>query len=231
MINTYQTSLPPPPPVPPRLSRPGPVLIPAPALSHSYSKSLIRFLVGLVLLHLLLSLGGFIYLYHTSRTEKLPTGKTAFLSSEGNSHKAMARMIVKPPSHEPTDKLTGKPALGYLQWNMGHSVLRNINYYHTNWLTVLQPGDYYVYARVTFSRWNPKLPLACRVKLRSSEKGVERDVMKAYCSLQANSSSPCTATQAEVITLEARSQLSVWVQDLSLVDYDEEATTFGMYKL
>ncbi|XP_071374313.1 CD40 ligand isoform X2 [Centroberyx affinis] len=230
MINTYQTSLPPPPPVPPRLSRPGAVLIPAPALSRSYSKSLIRFLVGLVLLHLLLSLGGFIYLYHTSRMEKLPTAvgkekKSAFLSQD-NSQKAMARMIVKQPSHNPTDNTAR-----YLEWNMGHSVLRNINYYYSSWLTVLQPGDYYVYARVTFSRWNPKLPLACIVKMRSSEMGEERDVMKAYCSLQGNSSGLCTATQAEVITLEARSQLSVWVQDLSMVNYEEEATTFGMYKL
>lgn len=34
-----------------------------------------------------------------------------------------------------------------------------------------------------------------------------------------------------MITLEKGHQLSVWVHDLSLVDYKDGATTFGMYKL
>lgn len=63
MINTYQTSLAP-PPVPPRHSRPHSVLIPAPHLSQGRSKPLISLLVTLVLLELLLSVGGFVYLYH-----------------------------------------------------------------------------------------------------------------------------------------------------------------------
>lgn len=114
---------------------------------------------------------------------------------------------------------------------MGRSFYRNINYYRISWLTVLQPGDYYVYARVTFSRGHAKIPLASRVTFRESETAKEREVMKAYCSLESQSSGLCTATQAEVITLKAGNQLSVWVQDLSLVDYEEGATTFGMYQL
>ncbi|KAM3867022.1 CD40 ligand [Diretmus argenteus] len=232
MINTYQTSLAA-PPVPPRLSRSGPLLLPATAPSHGHSRSLLRFLVGLVLLHLLLSLGGFIYLYHTSRMEKVPLeGSAESLSSGETSHKTMARMIVKQPGTP-----TAIPTSGYLKWNMDYSHRRNINYYLASWLTVLQPGNYYVYARVTFSRWDSSLPLASIVKLRESETGKETDVMKAYCSLekpdagQARSPAMCTASQGEVITLKAGNQLSVWVQDLSSVDYEEGATTFGMYKL
>lgn len=67
MINTYQTSLAP-PPVPPRHSRPHSVLIPAPHLSQGRSKPLISLLVTLVLLELLLSVGGFVYLYHNCNT-------------------------------------------------------------------------------------------------------------------------------------------------------------------
>lgn len=62
MINTYQTSLAP-PPVPPR-SRSQPVLIPASLPSQGHNKVLVRFLVGVVVLHLFLSLAGFFYLYY-----------------------------------------------------------------------------------------------------------------------------------------------------------------------
>lgn len=65
MINTYQTSLA--PPVPPRHSRTHSVLIPEPLPSQGHSKSLIWVLVGVVLLHLLLSVGGFIYLYNNGK--------------------------------------------------------------------------------------------------------------------------------------------------------------------
>lgn len=107
----------------------------------------------------------------------------------------------------------------------------NVNYYHSSWLTVKQPGVYYVYSRVTFSKRSPRVPLVSWVKMRESETGEERVVMKAYCSLPSDNTDMCTATQGEVMTLEAGSQLSVWVQDLSCVDYAEEATGFGMYKL
>ncbi|XP_041799418.1 CD40 ligand isoform X2 [Chelmon rostratus] len=229
MINTYQTSLAP-PPVPPRLSRSHPVLIPAPLPSQGHSKSLIRFLVGVVLLHLFLSVGGFIYLYHNDKMEKMYSAEgKAYLSSEKQetSYKTLARMTVAE---------TSTPTSGYLTWNMNHSVRRGINYYHKSWLTILQPGDYYVYSRVTFSKGDSKRPQASWVKLRKNETAGEKTVMQAYCSLDSHSGSAsiprlCTATQGEVITLEKGNQLSVWVPDLSQVNYEEGATTFGMYKL
>ncbi|XP_076594834.1 CD40 ligand [Chaetodon auriga] len=232
MINTYQTSLAP-PPVPPRLSRSHPVLIPAPLPSSGHSKSLIRFLVGVALLHLFLSIGGFIYLYHNGKMEKFHSteGKAAYLSSEKQevSYKTLARMVVDQKAPTATTS-------GYLKWDIKHSLRRGINYYHNSWLTILQSGDYYVYSRVTFSKGDSQRPLASRVRLRKNDTAEEKTVMQAFCSLDSNSGSAsiprlCTATQGEVITLEKGNQLSVWVQDLSLVDYEEGATTFGMYKL
>ncbi|XP_070769673.1 CD40 ligand [Enoplosus armatus] len=234
MINTYQTSLAT-PPVPPRHSRSHSVLIPAPLPSQGHRKSLIWFLVGVVLLHLFLSVGGFIYLYYYGKQEKLPSaeGKTAFLSSEkkDTSYKTLARMVVDQRSHT-----AQKSKLGYLQWAINHSILKNINYYHNSWLTILESGDYYVYSRVTFSKGDSERPLASTIKLRKNKAREEKDVMKAYCNLDGGNGSPsvprlCTVTQGDVITLEKGNQLSVWVQDLSLVDYEEGATTFGMYKL
>uniref|UniRef100_A0A8D0ANG0 CD40 ligand n=1 Tax=Sander lucioperca TaxID=283035 RepID=A0A8D0ANG0_SANLU len=229
MINTYQTSMA--PPVPPRLSASQPVLIPAPLPSRGHSKSLVRFLVGVVLLHLFLSVGGFIYLYHNDKM-MFVLSPVAFISSEKQetSEKALARMVVQQKSHTSDEK----SELGYLQWDMRHSILRNIRTYYNSRLTILQPGDYYVYSRVTFSKGDSKRPLVSRVKLRDSDTGKEKVVMQAYCNLNVRDSSIphlCTATQGELITLEKGNQLSLWVQDLSLVNYEEGATTFGMYKL
>ncbi len=125
---------------------------------------------------------------------------------------------------------------GYLQWDMNHSFQRGINYFKKSWLTVLQPGDYYVYARVTFSKGDSKIPLATKVKLKKNNTEEEKTVMQAFCNLDshggsASAPSLCTASQGELITLEKDDKLSVWVQDLSLVNYEEGATTFGMYKL
>ncbi|XP_029297771.1 CD40 ligand [Cottoperca gobio] len=233
MINTYMTSMAP-PPVPPRHSRSHSVLIPAPLPSKGHSKTLVRFLVGVVLMHLFLSVGGFIYLYQNDKSLSVHVpsgeGKTAPRSSgkQDASYRPMARMAVTQRSHS--------SAPGNLQWEINHSVHRSINYYNNSWLTILQPGDYYVYSRVTFSKGDSVGPLVSRVKMRKNEKGEEKVVMVAYCNLDSASGSAlspqlCTASQGETITLEKGNQLSVWVQDLSLVNYEEGATTFGMYKL
>ncbi|XP_042349580.1 CD40 ligand [Plectropomus leopardus] len=239
MINTYQTSLAP-PPVPPRLSRSHQVLIPGPLPSQGHSKYLVRFLVGVVLLQLFLSVGGFIYLYNKdqkfpprSHSAKIKAGKADALSSELEeaSNKVLARMVVKQRPHTPDQK----PEPGYLQWDWEHSTLTNIRPYYNSWLTILQSGDYYVYSRVTFSRGDSKLPLASRVMLNKTA-NEEKIVMQSFCSLDSSDGTAvvprlCTATQGEVITLEEGNRLSVWIQDLSLVNYEKEATTFGMYKL
>ncbi|KAM6952955.1 CD40 ligand [Lycodopsis pacificus] len=240
MINTYQTSMAP-PPVPPRLSGSHSVLIPAPLPSQGHSKSLVRFIVVVVLLHLFLSIGGFIYLYHNDEMHSfLPRpgngveGKVDYRSSEKQetSDKTLARMVVDERSRTPNKK----SSLGYLQWDFNHSVLRYIDYYQNNWLTIREPGEYYVYSRVTFSKGDSKLALVSKVNLRKNEKEKEKVVMQAYCNLDSGNGSTliprlCTATQGEVIRLEKGNQLGVWVQDLLLVNYEEGATTFGMYKL
>ncbi|XP_026185499.1 CD40 ligand [Mastacembelus armatus] len=235
MINTYQTSLAP-PPVPPRLHRSDRVLIPTPLPSQGHSKPLIRFLVGVVVLHLVLSVTGFIYLYQTFNMGKLPASavQAALLASEKQEtfHRPLAHVVVqKQSAKEPQESQAG-----YLQLDTSHSVFKETNYYHENWLTIQQSGFYYVYSKVTFSKGDSKLPLASLIKLRTNENEKEKTVMKAYCNLNSHHGSTeiphmCSATQGQVITLVKGNQLSVWVQNLSLVDYEEGATVFGIYKL
>ncbi|XP_030594685.1 CD40 ligand [Archocentrus centrarchus] len=232
MINTYQTSLAP-PPVPPR-SRSQPVLIPASLPSRGHNKVLIRFLVGVVVLHLFLSLAGFFYLYYhehmgnrfsTEGKDGSPSSEKQKMDKQDTFYKPSARMAVQ--------KAEKPNSSGYLQWDTRHSVLRVINYYEQSWLTIPQDGDYYIYSRVTFSKEHSVKPLASLVKLRkhAADKDV-KDIMKAYCYLSSTKNPHmCTASQGDVITLEKGNQLGLWVQDLSLVDYEEGATVFGIYKL
>ncbi|XP_008418903.1 CD40 ligand [Poecilia reticulata] len=237
MINTYQTSmaLPQvPPPVPPRLGRPEPILIPTQLPSPGYSKPLLRFLVCVVTLHLFLSVGGFLYLYYNERqiahaTYSSPQGRVGFppVEKQETTYKAFARMLIGKPN-----AIIEKKS-GYLEWRMDLSVRKNINYYGNSWLTVLEPGDYLIYSRVTFSK-HSVAPLTGCIKLRNMETGEEKEVTKAHCSLSDKDGlNPqlCTVTLQDVITLSRGNQLSVWVENLSLVDYGKQSTSFGMYKL
>lgn len=226
MINTYQTSVFP-PAVPPRLRQQAPAL----ASRRCSGGAGLRVLVVVVVLHLVLSVGGFFYLY-TGRMifpfkSATPNeeGKASPLSSEGRSekasHTAMASMTVK----------RAKKPLEYLEWNMDHSMRRNVGYYRASWLRVTQPGDYYVYARVGFSRGEPGLSLVSMVRLMHDKAGTPRDMMKAYCSLGNNVDGLCTASQGQVLRLQEGNLLGVWVENSTWVDYERGATTFGMYKL
>ncbi|CAJ1058840.1 CD40 ligand [Xyrichtys novacula] len=242
MINTYQTSLAP-PPVPPRQHGGShQVLIPAPLPTKAYSKSLLHFLVGVVLLNLFLTTGGFIYLSF-KMDEKSPTAqeKAFFVPPEKQiglrpetPGKALAHlMLYEPPG-------MGKSIPGLLQWDIGHSDLRNISLFFKNKVVIQKSGKYYVYSKVTFSKVTSSKSdsgslLTSRVMLKRKV-DEEKAAMKAYCNLDTNSGSVsiprmCTATQGEVIALEKGDKLSVWVEDLSLVDYEDGATSFGMYEL
>lgn len=121
-------------------------------------------------------------------------------------------------------------AAGYLQWNTKNSVLKGIGRYNWTLLTVEQTGDYYVYSRVTFSTAAARSPLSNEVMLRKDNTDKAKTVMQAYCNL-GHGGTMCTASQGELMTLERGNQLGVWVEDLTLVNYDTAATTFGMYKL
>ncbi|XP_014840125.1 PREDICTED: tumor necrosis factor ligand superfamily member 6-like [Poecilia mexicana] len=237
MINTYQTSMAlpqAPPPVPPRLGRPEPILIPTQLPSPGYSKPLLRFLVCVVTLHLFLSVGGFLYLYYNERqiahaTYSSPQGRVGFppVEKQDTTYRAFARMLIGKPN------ATIEKKSGYLEWRMDLSVRKNINYYGKSWLTVLEPGDYLVYSRVTFSK-HSIAPLTGCIKLKNMETGAEKEVAKAHCSLSDKDGlNPqlCTVTLQDVITLSRGNQLSVWVENLSLVDYGKQSTSFGMYKL
>ncbi|XP_020491507.1 CD40 ligand [Labrus bergylta] len=238
MINTYQTSLAP-PPIPPRHNGSHSVFIPAPAPSKGHSKVLLQFVLGVVLLQLFLSIVGFIFLSSNVKKEHFSSAevnpKMSLLLSEQKkgpsserTDKALASMVVSQKARTQTS------TAGYLQWDEKHSDLRNISLFSPTQLAIQKSGKYYVYSKVTFSKGDPGRPLTSWIMLRKSMTDKDEVAMKAYCNLDSHRGSVpnlCTATQGGVVTLESGNQLSVWVQDCSLVDYEEGATAFGMYEL
>lgn len=257
MINTYHTSMAP-PPVPPRLhSSHGaqPMLIPTP-LPQGPSKTLIRVLVTVVLLNLLVTAVGIIYLYmnnkqqgtlpssagtgpqvsmQTQQSSELIEGSESYIqkhhshSMQDTSLRAFAQMTVQRPPTPP------KSESGHLQWDMKDSQYSypHINYFNSSWVTIEKSGYYFVYSRVTFSSSRSTVPLTNMVMLRKTKSDKNKAIMKAYCHLDQSStkSNVCTATTEDVFKLEKGNQLSVWTEDKSLVDYDEKATVFGLYTI
>ena len=117
---------------------------------------------------------------------------------------------------------------------MDHSILKNVGYYWASWLKVQQAGDYYVYARVSFSGGEkPGMTMVSKVLRKHNDTGKPHDVMKAYCSLGNHGSAPgqCTVSQGQVLSLQMGNLLGVWVENHTWVNYEREATTFGMFKL
>uniref|UniRef100_A0A8C7ZDI5 CD40 ligand n=1 Tax=Oryzias sinensis TaxID=183150 RepID=A0A8C7ZDI5_9TELE len=239
MINTFQTSIAP-PPVPPRLGRSQPFLIPAPLPSSGSNKHLIRFLVCVVTLLLFIAVGGFLFIYYNNNNnnnnkeaEKGPSAQAIVGHHPSEKRETSSRALARMIADSGQKSNTKNESSGYLKWQKDHSILKKINFYKEHWVTILEPGDYHVFSRVTFSKGSLRKPLAGRIKLRQSHSEEEEIKMKAYCSLNYSASNPqmCTITMEDLLTLKRGNQLSVWVQDLSLVDYEEGATTFGMFQL
>ncbi|KAM9795120.1 CD40 ligand [Neosynchiropus ocellatus] len=229
MINTYQSSVAA-PPLPPRIQRKQPVLIPTQLPTPGSRKPSIQFLIGVVLLHLFLSVAGFMYFFLTSRQSRQEERRSPEAMKggppQGDSGKASAFMAVKPSPN--------KTAPSALLWNIDHSKRKHVDCHEDGWLTIKQSGLYYVYSKVTFSKADPERSLSSMVKLRK-DGPTEEVVMEASCSLHRPGSDhfpqTCTATQGQILNLHDGNQLSLWVENPSRVEYKKSATTFGMFKL
>ncbi|XP_072289392.1 CD40 ligand [Eucyclogobius newberryi] len=245
MINTHHSSVAP-PPVPPRLhsSSQGaqPVLIPTTMLPQGHSRNLMRFMVALVLLNLLLSMFGFFYLYRNGTPQSKQDMPSSYTGagpefSMQKQHTEHSHHVEKRASHRVFAQMEflrptrpHKSHSGHLIWNIKHSKysIPHVNYYNNSWLTIEEPGHYFVYSRVTFSNGLHTKTLMNQVQLRKSTTDKPRVTMQAFCHTQ---SSLCTATAEGLIRLEKGNQLSVWTEDVSLVNYYEGATAFGLYNL
>ncbi|XP_042558700.1 CD40 ligand isoform X1 [Clupea harengus] len=174
-----------------------------------------------------------LFSFQASKTE----GRVAMLTGE-HYRGAVAHMPVKTSSKPCT--ATDNQACA-LEWNSDHSTKANVDTAGDSRLSIKHSGYYYVYSQVTFSVKNSKaaptntirhVKWKNSVKLFSKKVELEESdevLLRAYC--PSNLSSQCTASQGGVFKLEKDEQLYVQVTDLSWVNYDWNATFFGLYKL
>ncbi|KAJ8407198.1 hypothetical protein AAFF_G00288740 [Aldrovandia affinis] len=213
MINTYHTSLPP-PPVPPRQGAHRP--------ATGRATPLLWFLSVVMVLQMGVTFGGFVYLFRKSSTISQAAEKVGFLSGSVpfQDSGVVAHMAPESDSGSFTSKT--------LKWNRAHSLLVKVTYLYTpGALKILIPGEYYVYSQVTFSKMHPKAPLFHSIVSRRSMEN--KVLLRAYASL--NNEKPLTSFQGGVFKLEKDEELSLNVTDTSLVNLEVTSTTFGLFML
>ncbi|XP_023700128.2 CD40 ligand-like [Paramormyrops kingsleyae] len=255
MINTYNNSLPSPPPVPPRGNRPEP----RPGTGHS--KWQIRGLTSLIFLHFLVTLGMFIYFWSNNRAgdmreeavamkmlqdcgkdslghqSVLDCLKISQTEGEGEVHSrdgqfSALRVMAHMKAEKPSQDSSPRSALKELQWDQKESIVRDVvHLYGRGMLQIGLSGYYYIYSQVTFSKTHPKTPLVQTVMHWSGTSGKEEGnlLMKAFC--YKSSVEQCTSFQGGVFKLESGQKVSVNVTDKDLVHFDGTATTFGLFQL
>ncbi|XP_028816476.1 CD40 ligand [Denticeps clupeoides] len=225
MINTFHTSLPP-PPVPPRLGH---------RRSEPRQNSpLVWFLSVVLVLHMIVTLLGFIYLFQRSNQGNQISqleARADKLSSE-RLHQPLAHMSLK--NNNPTCTVEDKvPCV--LVWNNDHSVRVNVDTEGPSRLKIKQTGYYYVYSQVTFSKRDVKTsPQNSIIKstdqsLRETHNKKDEVLLDSYCSV--GYTSQCSAFQGGIFKLEQDEELYVRVTNLTWVSPDWNSTFFGLYKL
>ncbi|XP_006633058.1 CD40 ligand [Lepisosteus oculatus] len=258
MINTYNTTLP--PPLPPRQM--------ARVSSGSPTRPVIWFLSAVILVHMVVSVIMFMYLFR--KVEEFQTlvsnhddlillrrlhqceaqtqdksslldcakvvSKFQSLLSKASTMQeslqaglkgdrpttAVAHLRVKKNPGSPTgNKIT--------QWSEDHSLLKNVDFdSFRSMIRITTPGIYYIYSQVTFSKTQDKAPVVQNVM--KEWKGQESTLLTASSSLS-NSRDPSLYTiyQGGVFELKKDEYLYVKVTNLSLVNFNENSTMFGLF--
>ncbi|XP_052006262.1 CD40 ligand isoform X2 [Xyrauchen texanus] len=235
MINTFHTAYNP-PPVPPRAgySRPQP----------PGNTPLVKFLSVMLLLLIILSFGGFLFLFQKLNVLQAQynkdmmiqdrqqvsegTEKVARLSGEASFKGPAAHMILQ---NEHTAKSTDKSLSNKLHWDLDHSFLQDVQLSSTrDTLTIQHPGIYFIYSQVTFSKHSDRaLKQAIKSKVPQGRQNEDKEILKSFCSLNTNNSHLCTASLSGVFRLKKDQQLYVTVTNTSLVNRD--SCSFGLFKL
>ncbi|KAI1898068.1 hypothetical protein AGOR_G00068530 [Albula goreensis] len=217
MINTYHTSLPP-PPIPPRPGHHQP--------PSGRSTPFLWFLSVIMVLQMGVTFGGFIYLFRKTNmlqseflrrgyddlvvlkrlqechegsldsNSLLDCGKIlekykAIMSkvSQVSGKGAVAHMVPERPGK--SSQSTGKT----LRWNKEHSLLVQVTYMSTpGALSINVPGDYYIYSQVTFSKTHPKAPLSQCIVQRKASMADEKVLLRTFVSLKGENQ-PSTSFQ------------------------------------
>ncbi|KAK7141405.1 hypothetical protein R3I93_015530 [Phoxinus phoxinus] len=116
-----------------------------------------------------------------------------------------------------------------LRWDLDHSMLHEVKLSGKRDMLIIQkPGIYFIYSQITFSK-RSKSALKQAIRITGPKKQEDKEVLKAFCSLNDSSSNLCTASLAGVFQLQKDQQLYVTVTNTTLVNRD--SCSFGLFKL
>ncbi|KAL6480233.1 hypothetical protein MHYP_G00112660 [Metynnis hypsauchen] len=252
MINTFHTSFNP-PPVPPRQGHRGTML--------PTNTPLVKFLSVMLLLLMVLTFGGFLYLFHRlsvmqygysevnlakleqckeRRPEDMYFCSKMFNAIKGGSVDALtgrvssttlARLVL--PWKSPIT--TAADQWDALIWDEEHSLVKEIHL-NKGIVTISYPGYYYVYSHVTFSKAHMKVPLRQVIWTRKSKNsGKEKEgwekLLVSFCSLSQSSSAPGLCTASHAGVFELQKNQELFVNVTGTDLVNAESSTFGLFKL
>uniref|UniRef100_A0A671M288 Uncharacterized LOC107658100 n=1 Tax=Sinocyclocheilus anshuiensis TaxID=1608454 RepID=A0A671M288_9TELE len=245
MINTFHTSYNP-PPVPPRAgySKPRP----------TGNTSLVKFLSVMLLLLMILTFGGFLYLfqklnmqlqdsYHEDISlQRLQDCEDSSMGEDsmtecGKLMEKYKAVIAKVGLYVYVMRLKSRlkdfdapRCESSLLWDEEHSLLQDVRLSNErDKLTIQYPGIYLIYSQVTFSKNPPLSSLKQSIRSTVPKKQQGKELLKSFCSLNPNPPNLCTASLAGVFHLEKDQQIYVTVTNTSLVNRD--SCSFGLFKL
>lgn len=116
-----------------------------------------------------------------------------------------------------------------LLWDLEHSMLQEVQLSRKKDMLIIQkPGIYFIYSQVTFSKQS-KNALKQAIKITEPKEPKDKELLKAFCSLNNSTSNLCTASLAGVFQLQKDQQLYVTVTNKSLLNRD--SCSFGLFKL
>ncbi|XDV37211.1 hypothetical protein PO909_006851 [Leuciscus waleckii] len=134
--------------------------------------------------------------------------------------------------NEHKDKSSESVRSNKLLWDLEHSMLQEVQLSGKSDMLIIQkPGIYFVYSQVTFSK-QPKSALKQAIRITEptkKEDKKDKELLKAFCSLNDSSTPMCTASLGGVFQLQKDQQLYVTVTNKSLVNRD--SCSFGLFKL
>lgn len=129
----------------------------------------------------------------------------------------------------PTDTNSEYLRSNYLLWDREDSLLQDVGLNSKrNMLIINNPGIYFIYSQVTFSR-HSKNALMQAVKSLGPKKEKDKELIKSFCSLNPSKPDLCTASLVGVFPLQKDQQVYVTVTNTSLVNRD--SCSFGLFKL
>ncbi|KAF7707323.1 CD40 ligand [Silurus meridionalis] len=257
MINTFHSSYNPspgPPPIPPRSSHRGGPVVPS-------NTPLVKFLSVLLLLLIIQTFGGFVYLFHRINTlqdrrneneistlrqlqqcaeNNLESEEVQFCSKLVENFKTVLKKVSQAEGR--VAFLTGSGAQARmvlndkinsntLVWDTTHSVVDKISLSTSGVLTIYYSGYYLIQSQVTFSSADEKAVLKQSLLTQRPNEKGPTELLQSYCSLPRKTIIPDMCTASQAGVFKLEKDQRLYITVNNRSLVHHDSTTFGLFRL